>query len=231
MKNVAVLLAGGVGKRSQSAVPKQFVKINNQPLITYSLQAFQQHAEIDEILIVLPQEYVPIYTQYIDLKLYSKVVAVIAGGIERYESSWAAIRYYESQQVNMILHDVARPLVSQAVISRVVAALHKHQAVCTVLPVVDTIVELENSYSVKRYPLRKDCFMVQTPQAFSINLLQSAYKQLFQSYDINVTDDCSVVHRFFPNEIISFVEGEKQNFKVTFPEDFSLVEYFLHLSC
>lgn len=230
MKNVAVLLAGGVGNRSQSAVPKQFVKINNKPLITYSLQAFQQHTEIDEILIVLPHEYVSIYTQYFDLNSYSKVVAVIAGGKERYESSWAAICYYKSQQVNLILHDVARPLVSQTVISKVIAALRNYQAVCTILPVVDTIVELENNTSIRHYPSRKDCFMVQTPQAFSINLLQSAYKQLFQTSDINVTDDCSVVHRFFPNEIISFVEGEKQNFKVTFPEDFALVEYFLHLS-
>lgn len=229
MRNVAVLLAAGSGKRTQSALPKQFVKIAGKPMIFYSLEAFHNHPEIDEILLVLSADTIDKISDYIDLSQFSKCKDLIVGGKERYESSLAAVTHYAGQNVNLLLHDVARPLLSQAIISRVIKALQHSHAVCTAIPTVDTIAEYDSSMPTLRYPNRSNCYAVQTPQAFHISLIERAFQLFLQTPNHAVTDDCSVIHYYLPEQPICFVEGERKNMKVTLPEDFAVIETLLKL--
>lgn len=230
MRNVAVLLAAGSGKRTQSALPKQFVKIAGKPMIFYTLEAFQNHPDIDEILLVLSADLIDKVSDFVDLSQFPKCKDVIVGGKERYESSLAAVNYYAGQNLNLLLHDVARPLLSQAIISRITKALQNNQAVCTAIPAVDTIAEYNTSVPTLRYPNRAHCYAVQTPQAFHISLIERAFQMFLQNPIHAVTDDCSVVHYYLPEQPICFVEGERKNMKVTLPEDFTVVETLLKLN-
>lgn len=224
MKNIAIILAAGSGTRTHNDLPKQFIAVKGKPLLEYSLEAFQTHSEIDEILLVLSAQFVDRVSEFIDISRFPKVKGVIAGGKERYESSLAAVHFYAGQEVNLLLHDAARPLLSQAVISRVVGALHSHEAVCVAIPVVDTIAEIDANTQSVRYPDRKCCWAVQTPQAFSLPLIDKAFRLFLEAPNSSITDDCSVVRQYIPEQPIFFVEGERKNMKVTHPEDFAIVE-------
>jgi 2-C-methyl-D-erythritol 4-phosphate cytidylyltransferase len=151
---------------------------------------------------------------------------IIPGGKERWESSVNAIRLYqdklESAQfatANILLHDAARPFVSQRIISDVCEALKEHEAVVVAIPSTDTVYEMQNG-CVARIPNRSTIMRAQTPQAFRLSLIAEAYAVETQYIaSVQATDDCGVVHKNLPNIPIHIVLGEEQNKKITFKED------------
>lgn len=224
MKNVAVILAGGVGSRLGADKPKQFLEIGGRMVIERSVDAFERHKGIDEVAIVMNPEYVGKMEEIVKRNEWTKVSKVLKGGAERYMSTLSAIEAYkDAGEVNMIFHDAVRPLVSQAIIDRVIEALERHKAVGVAVKVTDTIWEVDGS-TIKSVPNRSILRKAQTPQAFRLSVIKEAYRRGLQDPEMSSTDDCGMVMHYMPEEKIFIVEGEERNMKLTYKEDISYIE-------
>ena len=225
--NIAVILAGGTGTRVGGDRPKQFLDINGRSIIERSIDAFEQAAGIDEVAVVVHPDWKEYMQRLVDDNDWRRVRRLIEGGSERYMSSLNAISAYIDypDDTNLILHDAARPFVSQAVIARVVEALKWHEAIGVGIPSTDTIWEVRQDFDpqlskfVARIPERSTMWRAQTPQAFRLPLIRDAYQYALQDSQFRATDDCGVVRRYLPGIKIHIVEGEEQNRKITFKED------------
>ncbi|WP_321516480.1 2-C-methyl-D-erythritol 4-phosphate cytidylyltransferase [Marinifilum fragile] len=220
MKNVAVLLAGGSGKRMGTSLPKQFLKIADKPIIQHSIEAFENHPNIDEICIIINADYHKEINDLVADKNYNKVRYVLSGGKERSDSSLAAIKAYEREQnVYLIFHDAVRPFVSARIISDVINALKDGKSVAVAIPTTDTIFCLNQDETIASVPNRNLLRRAQTPQAFSYKTIKKAYDIAMSDSNFVATDDCGVVLKYLPNEAIHIVDGDESNIKITFEQD------------
>ena len=227
-KNVAVLLAAGSGKRMGGSEPKQYLTVAGRTVLEHSLRAFHRHGGIDEVVIVVHADYMERVRAM--AKAYPKVRHVVEGGRERYDSSMAAIRAYAAEPaeaVNLLIHDAARPLVSQRIIGDCLEALATWRAVDVAVPATDTIVEVDAEGRIARIPPRARLRNVQTPQCFRLAVIAEAYRRGLADPAFVTTDDCGVVFRYLPDEPIRVVEGDVSNIKLTYPEDLALAERLL----
>lgn len=231
--NVAVLLAGGSGRRMGGPEPKQFIMVGGQSILEHSIRAFHNHAQIDEIVIVAHADYIDRISEI--AAPYPKVKHIVPGGKERYDSSLAAIAIYRSkekgkginEELNLLIHDAVRPLVSQRIITDCIAALTTYKAVDVAIPCTDTIVEVNAEGHICHITPRAMLRNVQTPQCFRLETIAEAYETGLKDPNFITTDDCGVVHRYLPEEPIYVVEGDTTNIKVTYPEDLILAEKIL----
>ena len=238
MYNIAVILAGGIGARVGGNTPKQLLPLaDGRSVLEHAVCAFEQSPHIDEVCIVMHPDYIAYAEQMLLANAWQKVHHIIPGGKERWESSVNAIRRLgdkairreaNGEEVNLLLHDAARPFVSQAIIARVCEALEAHEAVTVAIPSTDTVYEMVDG-KVARIPQRSTIMRAQTPQAFRLELIAEAYAKALGVDNLNAevcavcslpaTDDCGIVHKHMPEVPIYIVEGEEQNKKITFKED------------
>ena len=227
MYNIAVVLAGGIGARVGGNMPKQLLPLaDGKTILEHSVDAFEQAECIDEVCIVMHPDYIREAEKMLQVNDWQKVKHIVAGGKERWESSVNAIRLYQerldSEQfagANILLHDAARPFVSQRIINDVCKALQEHEAVVVAIPSTDTVYEMQDG-CVVRIPNRSTIMRAQTPQAFRLSLIAKAYAVETQYIaSVQATDDCGIVHKNLPNTPIYIVLGEEQNKKITFKED------------
>ncbi len=225
--NRAVILAGGSGTRINSATPKQFIELNGRPLLCYSLETFNNHPNIDDIILVVKQEYISQVSDIVDSYKYSKVSKIIAGGKERYESSLAAINECDDENDILLFHDSARPLVSFQIITRCINAMDKYNAVTVAIPTTDTIYVSDANHQLVSIPRRETLLNAQTPQCFRLSTIKEAFSLALSDSSFIATDDCSIVHKYIPSCPILIIKGEIRNFKVTYKEDIELVKKLL----
>ena len=224
--NIAVVLAGGIGARVGGNMPKQLLPLaDGKTILEHSVAAFDEADCIDEVCIVMHPDYICEAENMLEANNWTKVRHIIPGGKERWESSVNAIRLYQDKldaeqfaTANILLHDAARPFVSQRIISDVCEALKEHEAVVVAIPSTDTVYEMQNG-CVARIPNRSTIMRAQTPQAFRLPLIAEAYDIALNCENMQVTDDCGVVFNYLPNQPIYIVLGEEQNKKITFKED------------
>lgn len=222
MKNIAVILAGGAGKRFGSDRPKQFLPLEDgRTVLEHAIAAFRACDCIDDVIVVMH----PDWLDSAECKMLS--AKLVAGGSERWESSWNAIqsithRFLLSEdkegEVSLLIHDAARPFVSQRIIEDVCVALQNHEAVTVAIPATDTMYEVHDGL-LSRIPDRATMMRAQTPQAFRLSLICHAYELAIQDPMLQATDDCGIVHRYLPDAPICIVAGEEANRKITFKED------------
>lgn len=226
MKNIAVILAGGIGARVGGAVPKQLLLLSDgRSVLEHAVSAFEQSDCINDICIVMHPDYIATAEQFLLKNSWQKVSHIIPGGKERWESSVNAIRLYQNllsaeefAVSNILLHDAARPFVSQIVIADVCRALQTCEAVTVAVPAIDTMYIVADE-KVSSIPPRRTLMRAQTPQAFRLPLIAEAYDIALRHADLQPTDDCGVVHTYLPTTPIRIVAGEEQNRKITFRED------------
>lgn len=224
--NIAVVLAGGIGARVGGNMPKQLLPLaDGKTILEHSVDAFDEADCVDEVCIVMHPDYICEAENMLEANNWMKVRHIIPGGKERWESSVNAIRKYqevlsadEFLKANILLHDAARPFVSQRIITDVCKALEEHEAVVVAVPSTDTVYEMHNG-CVARIPNRSTIMRAQTPQAFRLPLITKAYDIALNSENMQVTDDCGVVFNHIPTQPIHIVLGEEQNKKITFKED------------
>lgn len=227
--NIAIVLAGGSGSRMNADKPKQFLDLDGKTVVEHSIDAFDRHPAIDAIAVVVHPQYKALMQEIISRRNWKKVNNLVEGGSERYLSTLNAVAAFLDMpdDTNLILHDAARPWVSQAVIDRVVDALQDHEAVGTGIPSTDTVWEVNVDFTAKkigghfisRIPQRERMYRAQTPQAFRLPLIRDAYQRALQDFNFRATDDCGVVRQYMPEVKIHVVEGEERNRKITFPSD------------
>lgn len=228
IKNIAVVLAGGIGSRLGLSTPKQFFKVAGKTVIEHTIDAFERNAHIDEIAIVSNSFYVAEVENIVVRSGWKKVKKILAGGKERYDSSLSAIRAYEGEEVNLLFHDAVRPLVSERIIDDVCEALKSHEAIDVTLPAVDTIIEAEGDH-IATIPDRSRLQRGQTPQAFRLAVIAEAYRRALKDPAFKVTDDCGVVVKYMPEVPVFLVKGEESNMKLTYKEDTYLLDKLFQL--
>ena len=215
MKNYAIILASGLGKRFSIDQPKQFAKINGKTVFEYSIEAFENCELIDGIIIVIHPQYSDLAGKIIKNSNYTKIIKVVNGGKERKDSSYIGVNAIDEEYANVFIHDCARPFVSNDIIERCAKALTEHDAVAPAIPVTDTIIEVKNNILVS-VPERKNLNRIQTPQCFRLSLIKKAHELSLN--DSNFTDDCGLILKHNLSDVY-VVEGSETNIKITYPDD------------
>lgn len=233
-RTVAVILAAGRGERTGLEKPKQLLKLAGRPIIEHTIDAFQRNAAIDEILVVTNRDCTDVIENIVASQRFTKVKSVILGGRERCDSSLAAIDATEylcrTHSVRLVFHDAVRPLVSDRIITDVVAALEHYSAVDVVVPTTDTIISADPiSNTIDFIPDRSKLLNGQTPQGFAHETIKSAYEIALKDKEFKTTDDCGVVLKYLPSEKIYLVRGEQENIKLTYAEDLQIMDKLLQL--
>ena len=230
MKNIAIILAGGSGRRMGGALPKQFLEVNNRTILEYTIDNFERAECIDEIAIVTHPDYVDKMQQIISSNPWKKVARILLGGKERTDSTLSALRAYTYEDDRLLIHDGVRPMVSQQIIQKVCSALSEYDVVNLAIPAVDTIIEVKDGVMVAA-PRRDLLRQVQTPQGFKRQTLALAYEIALADPNFMATDDCGVVFKYHAASPIKIVEGETSNIKITYKEDLEILKKHLNSNC
>jgi ribitol-5-phosphate 2-dehydrogenase (NADP+) / D-ribitol-5-phosphate cytidylyltransferase len=228
-KNVAVLLAGGVGSRVGLQIPKQLVKVAGRPVMEHTLGVLDHHPDVDEIIIMMAPGHLDAVHEILRSGEYVKVVAVLEGGPTRSATTLRALRTLEGRDCKLLLHDAVRPLVSPRIISDCFRALDEFDAIDVAIPSADTIIEVGADGTISNIPPRSRLQRGQTPQAFRSTVLVDAYSRAVEDADFVATDDCSVVLKYLPDVPIGVVTGDERNMKITEPIDIYLVDKLFQL--
>lgn len=229
MKTIAVILAGGKGSRLGKDLPKQFQKVAGKKIIEHTIEVFERNLNIDEIAIVVKEEFISEVEKIVIENQYIKVKKILHGGKERYDSSLSAIDAYDSNDINLLFHDAVRPLVNDRIINDCIEALKTYNAVDVAINATDTIIQLNNHNCIHKIPPRNELRCGQTPQCFKRGVIKKAYDLALQDPEFHTTDDCGVVCKYLPNEPIYVVQGEVFNMKVTYVEDLFLLDKLFQL--
>jgi 2-C-methyl-D-erythritol 4-phosphate cytidylyltransferase len=222
-RTVAVVLGGGVGNRFGAAMPKQLLTLGGKTLVEHCVTAFATAPGVDEVLLVMPPGYAGEAAQLAG----EQVSAVITGGATRSDSVRNALAYLmlrnAPESTGVLLHDAARPLVTQQIIADCVAALDEHDAAGVAVPASDTIVVAEDGV-MSHVPPRETLYRCQTPQCFRLSVIAKAHELAAKDPAFVPTDDCGVVLRYLPDVPVHIVKGSERNIKVTYPGDLAVAE-------
>lgn len=220
--NTAIIVAAGSGTRFGGDTPKQFLEIGGKPLLIYTLEKFQNCADIDEIVLVLSANEVIKFQKITAKYNLTKLKSIVAGGKTRAESVFNGLNSVDISAKIIAVHDGARPFVTCEEISATIEKADEIGAACLVTAVTDTIKKIADGKivtTIERTNLRRAL----TPQTFRREILQRA----FANADLNesVTDECFLVEKLGCE--IAIVEGSAKNIKITKREDWKFAEIFL----
>lgn len=223
-KITAIILAGGSGKRMGGDIKKQYMLLAGYPVLYYSLKVFQESC-VDEIILVTNEEE---YCQkeIIEKYHFHKVKHIVPGGAERYDSVYAGLIAAENCSY-VLIHDGARPFVTQKMIEDSVEMVKTCHACVVGMPVKDTIkIADEEDFAIKT-PAREKVWQIQTPQTFSYSLILEAYEKILADSPNGITDDAMVVE-YGRQSRVKLIQGSYENLKITTPEDIIIAEALLY---
>lgn len=220
MNNV-LIFAGGSGTRMNSkGRPKQFLQFYGKELIIHTLENFQNHPEIDNIVVVCIEDWIP-YLEKILVKFgIDKVRKVVSGGNTGQESIYKgllAVKEISNEEDIILVHDGVRPFVNTDLISNCIKCVKEHGSAITVTPAIETIVTLDDG-RVESITDRSKCFLAKAPQCFYVGDLLSAHEQARKDGNLNMIDSASLM-KFYGHELYTVV-GNFDNIKITTPADF-----------
>lgn len=210
----AIILAAGKSERMGGGVDKAFLSLVNKPVVAWSLIAVERCPDVDKIVLVVRKDQLVASKAVVKMFGISKIHAIVAGGSKRQESVAAGIAACDLDTRYVVVHDAARPLVTSDMVSEVVKLVRRYPAVSAARPVTDTVKRCEKGTAVTETVPREKLWNVQTPQAFQLRELRSAFAALGKR---TVTDDCQAVE--MNGGQVKLVEILKPNFKITTVED------------
>lgn len=224
MSNIAVIFAGGVGSRmNQASLPKQFMSHNDKPILIYTLERFQNHPEIDGIIVVMLSSWIERTWFLVNQYGISKVVAVVPGGetgfLSRYNGLLKAEELYGDEGNTIILmHDGVRPFIDNETISRNIASVKKHGSAVTVSPAVETVALKTENGLIGEIMDRSLCQLAKAPQSFYLKGLLKAHREAINEGSLEWIDTAFLMQsRGYP---LYVVEGRAENIKITTPSDY-----------
>ena len=169
MKNIAIILASGKGNRFNSEVPKQFVKIAGKTILEHTVEIFEKSVEINEIILVITPDYRYNVENILLKHNYKKITKILNGGETRKESSSIGVNSIDDEEANVIIHDCARPFLTQKIITNCIMALEKYNAIDVAIPSADTIIQVNENYIINNIPQRSNLKLGKTPQCFKLS--------------------------------------------------------------
>jgi 2-C-methyl-D-erythritol 4-phosphate cytidylyltransferase/2-C-methyl-D-erythritol 2,4-cyclodiphosphate synthase len=222
MKTIAIIPAGGSGKRLKSHIAKQYLLLDSEPVLVQTLRAFQNSPDIDGIILALPSEdIVHIRQELAENYGLTKVVNVVAGGQERQDSVKNCLDAVAGECGIVVIHDAVRPFVTEELISKVVEAARVTGAAIAGVKTKDTIKEIKDDGMIGRTVPRNKLWLAQTPQAFEFGLLKEAYRAAYEE-NFYGTDDASLVERM--GKEVKIIEASYENIKITTNEDMQIAD-------
>lgn len=228
MKNIALIIAGGSGARMHQNIPKQFLTVNERPVIVYTLEAFQNHPEIDEIAVVCIEGWESVLWAYANQFNITKLKHVILGGKNGQDSIRNGVFELEknhSKDDVVLIHDAIRPMVSAEIISDCIRVTQLHGNAITVIPCAEAMMQTEDGLvSTGSYP-RDNLKRTQTPQGFHIGKICDLHRRALQLGITNSVASCTLMIEL--GEQVYFSAGSEKNIKLTTVEDLDIFKALL----
>lgn len=222
MRVAAIIASGGVGKRISSAKKKQFLSVNDKPLLAHSIYPFQECKLINEIVIVAPKEEVErTEEEIVKANKYTKVSSVVTGGEQRQDSVYNGLLALKKIPDYVCIHDGVRPFVKIEQIEQALDAAKPSEALIFAFPVRNTIKEADKSGRVNITLARDKLWEVCTPQIFSYKIIMDAHKKALKD-QYYATDDAALVERM--NKEVKIFHCSATNIKVTHPVDVKIAQ-------
>ncbi len=224
-KTVAIIPAGGSGRRMGGNTPKQYLLLDGVPLLVHTLRIFHHAPSVDSVILVVPEEDITeVRNQIVEKYFFTKVKDVVSGGRERQDSVGNALKRIDDSDEIVVIHDGVRPLVSVKVIETAIARAKEVGAVAVGVRVRDTVKSLNEDGKVKKTVAREGLWLTQTPQVFKRDVILDAYRRAREE-GFYGTDDASLVER--AGIPVWMVPGAMENIKVTTRDDLSFCEMIL----
>jgi 2-C-methyl-D-erythritol 4-phosphate cytidylyltransferase len=225
MRTLAIILAGGAGKRMGTATNKQFLLLDNKPIIVRTLQIFEECRPVDGVYLVVNQKDLPIMQEEIlETYKFNKVLKLVIGGRLRQDSVRNGLEAIENPCDIVIIHDGARPFVSPSFIEKGIFLMEMFDAVIPALPVKDTIKTVSKEGFVMKTLERDSLWNVQTPQTFKYDLIVKAYREGMNKKLYGYDDATFLEHM---GKKVKVIEGSPYNIKITTPEDLTIAKGML----
>lgn len=226
--NIGLIIAGGVGARMGQSIPKQFLTVNDRPVIVYTLEAFQKHAEIDVIAVVCVSGWEQVLWAYASQFNITKLKHVITGGKNGQDSIRNGVyeleKHYHSEDV-VLIHDAIRPMVSAEIISDCIVKTKQYGCAITTIPCAEAMMCTEDGLeSTGSYP-REKLKRTQTPQGFPLGKICDLHRRALEKGITNSVASCTLMVEM--GEKVYFSEGSEKNLKLTTVDDIDIFKALL----
>lgn len=223
--NGAVIVAGGNGSRMMSSVKKQYIELAGRPVVAHTLMAFDPCSFVDRIILVVPADDVIYCRNHIVAPLtMNHDVHVVAGGPHRQASVSNGLAALDAAAGIVMIHDGVRPFVRPSLMKACIAGVKATGACIPAIPASDTLKQVDENGVILKTLDRQQILLAQTPQTFSIGLIRRAHQLAIQR-GFAATDDASVAE--FAGETVTVVPGDRDNIKITTPEDLAIARVIL----
>lgn len=226
--NIALIIAGGVGQRTNQDIPKQFINVNDKPVIIYTLEAFQKHEEIDAIEVVCLDGWHDILSAYAKQFNINKLKKIVSGGDNGQSSirnGVYSISEKYSQDDIILVHDAIRPMVSEEIISDCIKICKEYGSAITSIPCAEAMLYSTDKLKSDKIISRDELLRTQTPQAFTVGKLKSAHEEALKKGITNSVASCTLMIEL--GERVYFSKGSEKNIKLTTAEDFEIFRALL----
>ena len=235
--NIAIIFAGGSGVRMGAGVPKQFLEINGKPILIYTIELFDNHPDINAIVVVCLESWIPFLEKQLRKFEINKVVKIISGGNSGQESIYKGLveaekytKNLETQDSIVLIHDGVRPLITEQTITDNIRTVRAKGSCVTCVPATETIViqssqkECETQYDI---PERNNCYLARAPQSFYLKDIISAHRKAIADSETNFVDSCSLM-KYYGYKMHKII-GPTENIKITTPTDFFVLRAMLEV--
>ena len=230
MANIALIIAGGIGERMHQDIPKQFLSVNDKPVIVYTMEVFQNHPDIDAIYISCLAGWHEILKAYIKQFNISKAVRIINGGVNGQDSIrngvYAIAEQYQLDDLIMV-HDAIRPMLSADIISDNIVKCKKYGNAITVIPCMEAMLKSEDEFESQESILRNSLFRAQTPQTLSVGDAVALHKEALEKGITNSVATCTLLLEL--GKKVYFAKGSELNIKITTPDDITIFKALLSI--
>lgn len=218
--NVALIKAGGVGSRMGAPVPKQFITIQDKPIIIYTIEQFQNHPSIDEIIVICVEGWHEILSDYCNRFGISKLVKIVDGGttsLRSIKNGVLSLAEYSDEDI-ILVHDGNRPLISQEIISDVIVECQKYDSAVAAIPCTDEVMVINKDfYGSNKFMNRKELYRIQTPDAYKLKVLRALFEQASEEQLDNIGATNTLMLDQGGN--VHFAKGSELNIRLTTQED------------
>lgn len=223
--NIGVIFAGGCGTRMNTkSKPKQFLDLNGKPIIIYTIELFDNHPQIDGIVVVCIESWIPYLKKMIRKFEITKVVRIVPGGNSGQESIYNGLCAAEDftkeknkQNSIVLIHDGVRPLITEETITANIAKVKESGSCITTVPAIETVI-VDNHDGTLAIPKRSDCLMARAPQSFYLKDILEAHRRSQAEGKTEFIDSCSLMSHY--GYKLGLVQGPMENIKITTPTDY-----------
>lgn len=223
--NIAVIFAGGVGTRMNTkTLPKQFLSMHGKPIIIYTIEHFEQHKDIDAIVVACVAEWIDYLNELLEKYNIKKVKKVVEGGsngqLSIYNGLCAAEEVANGEKSIVLIHDGVRPLINETLISSNLESVRNNGSAITSVPVKETVLMVKDNDErrIENIPNRANTRLARAPQSFWLDEIIEAHRKVMSEDKTDFIDSCSLMQ--YMGKKMYLVDGPLENIKITTPDDF-----------